>query len=345
MADGTHSSSLLGRVSAIFKRFKREKAANVAVIFALAMVPTIGVIGLGVEGSVWLMGKRAAQNAADGAVLAAAQADQANIAVTDAGGTGCSNCYVEEGKGVANRHGFTDGAANTAVAVNNNLTCPHALDPRLPNSLTCYKVTIIRPMELLFTRLVGGFQGDTQFTFNRTVAGPGGNTTVPVTTRGQNIKAIAWAGPVPVMIPVCILALKQGGGKKGDSITLHGNPRANLGDCTIFSDAGATCTGHNSGAWVGGAVGTDNNCGIAEFSNQAVVLDPYASLGSKILANQCTKYQQESPTNQSGNSTGVTTIPGGNYTASQLVSAISGAAGTGFAYTPADPNGDGYYYA
>ena len=300
-----NSNSLLGRVSATFRRFRSEKAANVAVIFALAMVPTIGVFGLGVEGSIWLMGKRAEQNAADGAVLAAAAADQSELALGDAKGLSagtpnCTSCYAEEGKGVATKHGFTNGASNTAVSVQKGQSCLN-INPELagmngyPN--VCYKVTISRPMELLFTRLIG-FRGD------NTVLSAGGGS-----SSAQTLRAIAYAGPVPVQVPVCVLGLKK---NDSQTIRLNGAPRADLGDCTIFSDGGADCNGHNSGAWIGGAVGTDGGsagCGIAQFSNQPYVPDPYSSLAAKIPAYTCPNYS------------GVT-LNGGSYTAATLSTAV-----------------------
>ncbi len=81
------SERLIERVSSAWQRFRKDRRANVAVIFALALVPTMGVFGLGSEGSYWLLTQRAEQNAADAAVMAAAQAGLADSALTASGGT------------------------------------------------------------------------------------------------------------------------------------------------------------------------------------------------------------------------------------------------------------------
>ena len=47
------SERLIERVSSAWQRFRKDRRANVAVIFALALVPTMGVFGLGSEGSYW----------------------------------------------------------------------------------------------------------------------------------------------------------------------------------------------------------------------------------------------------------------------------------------------------
>jgi Flp pilus assembly protein TadG len=320
------SDRLIERASAAWRRFRKDRRANVAVIFALALVPTMGVFGLGSEGSYWLLTQRAEQNAADAAVMAAAQAGQADAALTALSGTPCTSslCYRYEGNAVAKNYGFTQGVNGvTAVTVQQNQPCPADVSATVTGALgtsICYEVTITKRVPLYFVNAVG-------------YRGTGGSGL-------QTIQATAWAGPRNEPISVCVLALGPDPAANKSAIRLTGGNSANLGDCTIFSDGSATCTGHNSGAFIGGAVGTDSNCGIAAYSGATTVADPDASLASNIPANNCTKYQQESPTNQSGNSTGQATIPAGSYSASGLVTAINSAAGSGFAYTSTDASGD-----
>jgi Flp pilus assembly protein TadG len=316
------SGRLTERVSAAWRRFRKDRRANVAVIFALALVPTMGVFGLGSEGSYWLLTQRAEQNAADAAVMAAAQAGMADSALA-VSGTPCSNgtnCYQYEGKAVAKNYGFTQGVDRvTGVEVLNGQPCPTtATASGAVGASSCYKVTITKQVPLYFVNAVG-YRG----------------------TNGsglQTIKASAWAGPVNEPVSVCVLALGPDPGKS--AITLNGNPRADLGDCTIFSDGTANCNGNNSGAFIGGAVGTDSGCGIAEFSNAATVSDPDAAKASNIPANPCGNYQQENPQGGSGLPTGQITIPAGSYSAASLAAAISSASnstgGSGFAYTSSE---------
>jgi Flp pilus assembly protein TadG len=332
MTDRNHSQGMFGRMGAAWRRFRRDRRANVAVIFALALVPTLGVFGLGSEGSYWLLTQRAEQNAADAAVLAAAQAGQADTALTASSGTPCSggsNCYKYEGNAVATNYGFTQGANGvTAVNVQQNQPCPADVSGTVTGALgtnICYKVTITKLVPLYFVSAVG-YRGTSGQTLN---GGP-----------AQQIQAIAWAGPRDEPISVCVLALGPDAGGKS-AIRLNGGKSSNLGDCTIFSDDTATCNGHNSGAFIGGAVGTDNNCGIAAYSNAATVADPYAALASNIPANNCTKYQQETAaTKNTAAIPAAAIIPTGIYSASSLVSAINSAAGSGLAYTSTDASGD-----
>ena len=91
--------------------------------------------------------------------------------------------------------------------------------------------------------------------------------------------------------PYCILALN---GNVATDLVSHGGPKANLNGCNIMSDSSATCTGHNLGAAVGDAHGTNNGCGIVQNSNMPVVKDRYAYLAPNIPADTCGgKYPQE----------------------------------------------------
>ena len=91
--------------------------------------------------------------------------------------------------------------------------------------------------------------------------------------------------------PYCILALS---GNVTTDIVSNGGPKANLNGCNIMSDSNSTCNGHNLGAAVGDADGTNNGCGITQNSNMPAVADPYKSLASNIPADTCGgSYPQE----------------------------------------------------
>ena len=82
--------------------------------------------------------------------------------------------------------------------------------------------------------------------------------------------------------PVCVLALS--------TFLSDGSKNTNLSGCTIASNGDLTCHGHDTGASIGFAVGTDNGCGAEQLSNQSPVADPYAALASNIPANPCSSY-------------------------------------------------------
>jgi Flp pilus assembly protein TadG len=87
----------------------------------------------------------------------------------------------------------------------------------------------------------------------------------------------------------CILALASSGAQEG--IRSNGAPFANLG-CNIASDTGARCNGHNLGAPIGYAVGTNSGCGSSQLSNRPYMPDLYSDRASNIPANPCGSYPQ-----------------------------------------------------
>src|SRR5579871_4584339 len=94
--------------------------------------------------------------------------------------------------------------------------------------------------------------------------------------------------------PLCILIL--------GNLTSNGAPNANLAGCSIGSNGDMTCHGHNLQADIGLAHGTDNGCGVRQYSGVPTLLDPYASLAANIPANTCpspnsaSSYPQETGT-------------------------------------------------
>lgn len=82
--------------------------------------------------------------------------------------------------------------------------------------------------------------------------------------------------------PVCVLALSD--------FSSNGSANTNLSGCVIASNVNMRCTGHNTGADIGFAVGTDSGCGVRQLSGQTAVVDPYAALASNIPANPCSSY-------------------------------------------------------
>jgi len=97
----------IGRPAA---RLHADKRGNILMIFGLALPVLLGVLGLAVEGGNWYQTKRALQNAADEAVVAAATNGKSN--------------YDVEAKSVSARYGYTDTLSNVVVTANNNDVCP-----------------------------------------------------------------------------------------------------------------------------------------------------------------------------------------------------------------------------
>ncbi|HEY2481228.1 MAG TPA: pilus assembly protein TadG-related protein, partial [Caulobacteraceae bacterium] len=226
------SSSLIRRVGAAWRRFRKDRRANVAIIVALALVPLCGVMGLAAEGSAWLLSYRAQQNAADSAVVAAA-----NMALQDYYANCASSCswgtnYPTEGKAVASKYGYLDGTGNVTVTVggpDTPVACPASVTIKIANAASCFRVTVTKPYSLYLTRVLG-FRGNSTF---------GG-------VRMQSISATAIAAPVSEPADICLLTLGWGAYDKGGqkyALQFHGSSSINLEGCPVGTNGGMDCSG------------------------------------------------------------------------------------------------------
>ena len=154
-------------------RLRTDTGGNVAIMMGLLMVPMVGAMGLGFEVSHWYMSKRAMQNAADAAAIAAASNAGSN--------------YDVEGKAVAALYGFVDGQNNTTVTASDAAPCP-------AGGNTCYSVTITG-IDPLYLSQVVGYNGDT------TVNG----------AKQKTLSSTAVALKATVQWPLCLLALNTTG--------------------------------------------------------------------------------------------------------------------------------------
>jgi hypothetical protein len=174
------------------------------------MAPMIGAMGLATESASWFFVQRAAQNAADAAVLAAASNGSATAAPT----------YVQEALAVAAKYGFVNGAANATVTAVDNVACPS------PSTLTnCYKVTVTKKTPIALTTLVG-YTGDTTVNGDPAVL----------------ISASAIAS-MPIMANDCLVALAHGG-TSVEGFRLNGGGNAfDAHGCALYSKGTVTCNG------------------------------------------------------------------------------------------------------
>ncbi|HWZ69723.1 MAG TPA: pilus assembly protein TadG-related protein [Stellaceae bacterium] len=175
-------------------------------------------------------------------------ADSAAIAAASNG----TSSYQNEAKAVASQYGFDDGSKGVTVTALNNQTCPGG-------GTNCFKVTVaMAAAPQFFSQVVG----------------------LPP----PPLSSAAMAGGSQLH-KYCMLALAGSG--TDPAILTHGAPNADLTNCTIMSNTGSTCTGHNLNATYGDAHGTNNGCGISEHSNVPAVSDPYVGLAVNIPANPC----------------------------------------------------------
>jgi len=230
-------------------------------------------------------------------------ADAAVIAAA----TNAGSNYANEAKAVAAQYGFPDGTGNITVTASNPSTASGC-------AANCYVVQITDNVSLFLSAVVG----------YRGTGGVGNH-------RVNAITASAVAAS-PGAYSYCVLAL-GGSGKQG--ITSNGAPKADLQGCTVMSNTGATCNGHNLNASIGDAHGTNKGCGITQNSNVPAVSDPYSGRAASIPSNNCVgpiPYPQEPVLPLRNLWIGTYTYSGGNVfcgdvklTGNTTISAPSGA--------------------
>ncbi|WP_340266294.1 pilus assembly protein TadG-related protein [Sphingobium mellinum] len=253
-------------------RLRQDRRGNVLVIVGLAMPAILGVMGLAIEGAGWYQVQHSMQNAADAAAVAAA--------------TNGTATYQTEANAVTTQYGYQSGVSNVTVVSTNAAACP-------AGGSNCYKVTITKSVPLFIAGAVG-FRG---------------NTTLG-SARAVSITASAIATQDTAPRNYCVLALASSG--NAVSFQTNGAPKADLTGCSIMSNTGMDCNGHNLGATYGDAHGVNNGCGLTQSSNVPAVSDPYAYLASSIPANTCSSYPQE-PTKKSGTPLPSSNLLSGSY--------------------------------
>jgi Flp pilus assembly protein TadG len=240
-------------------RLRGDTRGNILVIFAVALPLMVGTLGLAAEGGNWYQTKRALQNAADEAVVAAATNNNPST-------------YLLEAKAVTAQDGFTNGTANVTVTASNAATCP--------GGGTCYSVTITKTVPLLLMQ-AAGFNG------NATVSG----------RKAELISATAYATQQTSPREYCMLALATSAPSvSAVDFLANGAPKADLGGCNIMSNASMNCNGHTLNANYADAAGTSQDCGNVQDSNMPKVTDKYAPMASNIPANTCSTYATTSIT-------------------------------------------------
>lgn len=235
-----------------FDRFRHDRMGNVAVTAALVAPVLLGSVGMGAEVASWYGDKRAMQNAADSAAVAAAA-------------NGRPGQFVDEAKAVAASYGYEDGEDGVVVEAVNNVACPGS------GAANCYRVTVSRPRPLLLAQVVGY----------------GGDTSVDGSP-AKLIQATAVAKQASGPREYCVLALAGSGDP--EAIRSNGGPKADLSGCSVMSNSSARCNGHDLKADVGDAVGLNNGCGKKQNSNVKKLADPYAELAANVPPVPCVEF-------------------------------------------------------
>lgn len=275
------------------KRFWRDRGGNITPMFALMLVPLIGVMGMAGEGSGWLLMQRWAQNAADQAALAAAANNCAPGGACAATGT----TYLQEVAAVSQKYNFVNGAVDTTV------TASIPTNPAPCDSSTCYGVAIERKMPFFLLRTLGF----------------AGNTTTASGAPATNVYAYAIAMRTKSDDQFCITTLSN----KTTAFEVNGGPELDLSQCTVFApNGGASCTNQAGnkvkGAYVGSGGKSNDNCGVEQV-NPLELLDPFNALTSNLPSDPddvCSSYWTAPKNGKGTPPTANVLANGGNYTIS-----------------------------
>jgi Flp pilus assembly protein TadG len=235
-------------VRALARGLLGDRRGNVGAMVALLIVPLIGVMALAGEVSSWFFLQRAAQNAADSAVLAAA----------NNGGT----TYGQEAQSVAASYAFTVACGTDAGVCSygppdgNGQLCPGTTD-----NYSCYKVKITQQVPLYLVGVVG-------------YGGTGGGK--------QAIVASAMAGLTNSPVSDCILSLATSG--IAYNVNGAGGASIDLNQCDVQANGGAKCDGTNASANVEMYFVSGNNAKCSPpdpaypSGGSQMVCDPYGGI-------------------------------------------------------------------
>lgn len=250
---GTHAGLAGNSVLRFLFRLLRSENAAIGPMFALLLIPIAGSIAYAVELGGMYYVQRSIQNAADAAAIAAAS----NNNQTEIG-----TLPQMEARAAAQPFGYVHGDGDQTVTAALT-TCPTGVDA----GGICYEAVVTDTFPLSFSRLVGFFGTDgtgSQLISARAVAIANG------TIGGGDQTLCAWTLS-----------------SETNSFTSNGGPRPDLDGCSLLSNGGMTCNGHDLGADYGIAAGTSSGCGSEQVSDAEPKEDPYAARKTNIPANPC----------------------------------------------------------
>lgn len=234
-------------------RNRQRFAAQVTVIFALSLVLLLGFVALAIDGGYYLSQRRAVQNAADAAAMAAgrflSQSKQPGSALAQSGAASMAQSY-------ATLNGFQNGTGGNVVSV--------------ASSATQVTVTITHPVPQFFIGVV--YSGAWQV---------GATATARLSSEPGPYALIA-LGTSPS--PGITLGGLSGNGTS--HITIECDPPAD-GCGSIGSNSNITYNGNVTGTVGGdvGAVGTISNVpnsfqANSFFTDQGIIGDPFLPITS-----------------------------------------------------------------
>jgi len=243
----------------LVRRFRHLRDGNVGPIMALMLVPVIGAMAMATEASNWYFTARAAQHAADSAVLAAGTRDL----------RGDSN-FQSEGLYVAGNYGFSVTSNNTRlnntlVDIEKSITCPNN-----PSDTNCYQAKVQRWVPVYLTSVLG-FRGDSG-TF-------------------KLVAASAIAETKSIQAPACLISTSTVTGGNNYAIRTNGGNSIDMHGCSVATGGNIACNGggNNVTPWNADSVSYNASkngdlCGNLNLSGNTTVPDAYNALKTNVPA-------------------------------------------------------------
>lgn len=229
-------------------RVLRSEGAAISPMFALLLIPISGSIAYAVEVGGWHYVQRAAQNAADSAVLAAATNN-----------VSAGNAYLLEARAAANKLGFQNvGTTSVNVA---SVTCPAGATA----GATCYQATVATTFPRLFSKMIG-------FTGSSSAISAGA------------IASTGIAGSAGIATTSCVWAFNDLTGNGTPNANLAGCSVMSSGTMTCNGSNGLQADYALAGTSVSGPCASVPANNMTANASNGVTLpsDPYAALASNV---------------------------------------------------------------
>ncbi len=243
---------IFGSAAVLARHVRQSRRGSVAIVMAIALPVTIGMLGLGAEISFLLYKQRQMQSAADAAALGGATAVQSGHPAP-----------AVEARGTTGFLGFVHGAAGVTVAVNK----PPLSGPQAGNN-SAVEVIITQPYTMRLISLVhSGLFNVTA----RAVAIVGSGTSCVLQLDSTASPGVTMSNGAVANLTACGLAVDS---TSQTALTMTGGAQLNATSVSVVGRASIT-----NGAAI--------NPSSALKTSQPNVSDPYASVVMPSLPSSC----------------------------------------------------------
>lgn len=247
--------------------FWSDRKGGVAVMTAVALTGLLGTAGLGTEATMWYVAKRNMQGAADAAAYTAATAELAGQNSTS---------FTAAAKAVAKQYGFTAGAQNVTIAVNN----PPSTGGYTTNG-QAIEVIVTQPQTMLFSQF---FLASAPSISARAVALPGSGTAGCVMALNSgNVVGVSDSGSGTLSLPNCSLLVNS---SSTSAVSMSGSTQINAESASIVGNVTTSGTARLSttdGTSTGASVATDPYASMPVPSFSSCNSGAVSVLGTKTI--------------------------------------------------------------